>query len=59
MQKQSILRKTFTFVRELVMKKQLEIRFLPSKDQIADGFTKPLHVQCFEEFKHNLNLAKL
>jgi histone deacetylase 1/2 len=29
----------FHFVRERVMKKQLEIRFIRSKDQIADGFT--------------------
>jgi hypothetical protein len=35
---------------------QLEIRFVPSKDQIADGFTKPLPVRQFEEFKYNLNL---
>jgi hypothetical protein len=49
----------FHFVREQVMRKQLEIRFVPSKSQIADGFTKPLHVQSFEEFKHNLNLTKL
>ena len=49
----------FHFVRERVLKKQLEIRFIPSKDQIADGFTKPLSVSKFEEFKHNLNLYKL
>jgi hypothetical protein len=41
------------------MKKQLKIQFVSSKDQIADGFTKPLHVRSFEEFKHNLNLVKL
>jgi histone deacetylase 1/2 len=48
----------FHFVRERVMKKQLEVRFIPSKDQVADGFTKPLSVRAFEEFKHNLNLMK-
>jgi histone deacetylase 1/2 len=47
----------FHFVRERVMKKQLEIRFVPSKYQVADDFTKPLHVCSFEEFKHNLNLV--
>jgi hypothetical protein len=31
------------------MKKQLEIRFIPSKDQMADSFTKPLHAGSFEE----------
>jgi histone deacetylase 1/2 len=49
----------FHFVRERVFKKQLEIRFVPSKDQIADGFTKPLPFRSFEDFKHNLNLTKL
>jgi histone deacetylase 1/2 len=46
----------FHFVRERVLKKQLEIRFIPSKDQVADGFTKPLPVRNFEEFRFNLNL---
>jgi histone deacetylase 1/2 len=49
----------FHFVRERVMKKQLQIRFIPSRDQVADGFTKPLPYQAFENFKHNLNLSKL
>jgi histone deacetylase 1/2 len=49
----------FHFVRERVLNKQLEIRFVPSRDQIADGFTKSLSVRSFEEFKYNLNIAKL
>jgi histone deacetylase 1/2 len=49
----------FHFVRERVLKKQLDIRFVPTRDQVADGFTKPLHVRSFEKFKYNLNLAKL
>jgi histone deacetylase 1/2 len=49
----------FHFVRERVLKKQLEIRFIPSKDQVADGFTKPLPIRNFLEFRHNLNLTKL
>jgi hypothetical protein len=49
----------FHFVRERVLRRQLEIRFISSKDQVADGFTKPLPVQAFEVFKHNLNLSKL
>lgn len=49
----------FHFVRERVLKRQLEIRFIPSKDQVADGFTKPLPARAFEDFKHNLNLSKL
>ena len=49
----------FHFVRERVAQKKLDIRFVHSKDQIADGFTKPLPTQSFEDFKHNLNLMKL
>ena len=47
----------FHFVRERVANKELEIRFIPSKDQIADGFTKALSTRSFEEFKRNLNLC--
>jgi len=46
----------FHFVRERVAQKQLQVRLIPSKDQLADGFTKALPVYKFEEFKHNLNL---
>jgi histone deacetylase 1/2 len=49
----------FHFVRERVLRRQLEIRFISSKDQVADGFTKPLPSRAFEDFKHNLNLTKL
>ena len=30
----------YYFVRERVIKKQLQVKLVPSKDQIADGFTK-------------------
>jgi histone deacetylase 1/2 len=49
----------FHFVRERVTQKLLEIEFIPSGDQIADGFTKPLSVRLFENFKTNLNLRRL
>jgi histone deacetylase 1/2 len=49
----------FHFVRERVSRKQLEIRFIPSRDQVADGFTKALPSRQLEEFKHNLNLRWL
>ena len=47
----------FHFVRERVAAKKLEIRFISSKDQVADGFTKALPSRPFEEFKSNLNLG--
>ena len=49
----------FHFVRERVANKQLEIRFVHSRDQVADGFTKELPTRNPEEFKPNLNLTKL
>lgn len=49
----------YHFVRERVARKLLHIDFVSSGDQVADGFTKPLPVKQLENFKHNLNLAKL
>ena len=49
----------FHFVRERVLQKLLEIEFVSSGDQVADGFTKPLSVRLLENFKSNLNLQRL
>jgi histone deacetylase 1/2 len=49
----------FHFVRERVLSNQLQIDFVPTGDQVADGFTKALVVRPLENFKHNLNLARL
>jgi hypothetical protein len=49
----------FHFVRDRVSKRLLEIRFIPSQDQVADGFTKALTARQLEEFKHNLNLKRV
>jgi hypothetical protein len=46
----------FHFVRERVAKRQLEVRFISSNDQVADGFTKALPTHKLEVFKSNLNL---
>jgi histone deacetylase 1/2 len=48
----------FHFVRERVFKKQLQVRFISTKDQLADGFTKALSVGKYELFKSNLNLRR-
>jgi len=49
----------YHFVRDRVKQKRLEIDFVSFKDQVADGFTKALPVRLVENFKINLNLAKL
>jgi hypothetical protein len=49
----------FHFVRERVAQGLLQIRFISTKDQVADGFTKPIPVQQLENFRHNLNLDKV
>jgi hypothetical protein len=48
----------FHFIRERVSSGELEIRFISSKDQVADGFTKTLPVAKLDEFKCNLNLSR-
>ena len=49
----------YHFVRERVARKLLDIDYVPTGDQIADGFTKALTVKKLENFKYNLNLRKL
>jgi histone deacetylase 1/2 len=46
----------FHFVRERVAQKLLQIKFISSKDQLADIFTKPLPLPLFQTCKYNLNL---
>jgi hypothetical protein len=48
----------FHFVRERVAEKRLDVRFISTKDQVADGFTKPLGVKNLAKFKCNLNLSR-
>jgi hypothetical protein len=48
----------FHFVRERVARKLLDIEYISTKDQVADGFTKPLGVQSLQIFRNNLNLVR-
>ena len=47
----------FHFVRERVAQKLLDIQFVSTNDQIADGFTKPISAAKLKEFRFNLNLV--
>jgi hypothetical protein len=46
----------FHFVREQVARKAMEVRFISSKDQVADILTKPLSRAPFVVNSHNLNI---
>ena len=46
----------YHFVQERVSQKQLQIKFISSKDQLADIFTKHLPVPQFEACRRNLIL---
>jgi hypothetical protein len=46
----------FHFIRERVGQKLLDIRFIHTGDQVADGFTNALPVVKLQQFKNNLNL---
>jgi hypothetical protein len=47
----------FHFVRKRVAQKALEIRFIQSRDQLADIFMKPLLVDVFMRLHSNLNMV--
>jgi histone deacetylase 1/2 len=47
----------FHFVCERVVQKLLEIRFIHSGDQLADGLTKPIMASKLAQFRSNLNLV--
>ncbi|CAM8954603.1 unnamed protein product [Rhodiola kirilowii] len=46
----------FHFVREMVSRGALDVRFIASGDQLADIFTKPVSRQLLSRFQANLNL---
>jgi hypothetical protein len=48
----------FYFIRERVAQKLLDIRFISTHDQVADGLTKALASRELEKFKRNLNVYK-
>ena len=48
----------YHFVREQVNLKQLDVRFISTADQVADGFTKALAVRQLNLFRNNLNLQE-
>jgi histone deacetylase 1/2 len=47
----------YHFVRERVVRKALDIKFISTHDQLADVLTKPLSSSLFVQFRANLNLV--
>lgn len=47
----------YHFAREHVAQKLLDVRFISSGDQLADGFTKPLAAAKIKWFCSDLNLV--
>ena len=46
----------YHFIRDRVAKKEIQIRFISSKDQLADVFTKPLPAPSFTAFRFKLRV---
>jgi hypothetical protein len=44
------------WIRQVVARKQIIIKYLPTKEMPADGLTKPLPTPAFQKFKEMLNL---
>jgi hypothetical protein len=46
----------YHFVRDRVAKKKIQVRFISSKDQLADVLTKPLSSTLFAYFRSKLRV---
>jgi hypothetical protein len=48
----------YHYVREVIQNGQVTLKYVPTKDNIADVFTKPLSPAIFNRFKDSLVVAK-
>jgi histone deacetylase 1/2 len=46
----------YHFIRDRVAKKEIQIRFIPSQDQLADVFTKLLFDASFTAFRYKFRV---
>jgi hypothetical protein len=49
----------YHFVHDQVLQRRLDVRFISTQDQLADGFTKVVPLRRLLDFRGNLNLVKL
>jgi hypothetical protein len=45
------------WIREMMNRKKITLRYLPTSEMIADGLTKPLPAPAFSKFRTMLNLS--
>ena len=45
------------YIRDKVVRKELEVRYIPTKEQVADVLTKPLSFPNFNYFRSKLNVT--
>ncbi len=48
----------YHFIRESIAKKEVQVKFTKSADQVADIFTKPLKRELFEKLRHQLGMRE-
>ena len=49
----------YHFVREALQDKKIDMRYIPTENQLADGLTKPLDTTKFESFVRGLGLSPM
>jgi hypothetical protein len=49
----------YHYIRDMVQRKAVHVQYLPTHEQIADIFTKPLAKMKFEYFRERPGLVKI
>ena len=49
----------YHYIREKINNKEIDIFYIPTKEQLADSLTKPVQGKIFENFKEQLNIIPI